>query len=511
MSKILILLFCTAIAVAAITKKCEPSNCATKCCDQKNVCAKVIAECRDFATCKTDKDCDNTDLYCNKERCSLKATAKGTNKLDLDFFITKRSMSQVDELELADDLSDPLALALGTLDSLETPIANDDATVALELTSSPISHLINWSAGFENHSNHTSESSKSSNETFNNSINPQKVTSKWTFDKEKKVFVWTFSNQETNETKTFVTNSSSLSFTPKPPATNTSKFFKNQSNNHHHHKDQRNGGPNWDFEEFLQTNGSNHSHSEHQGHHGNHSHHGHHHGQHHGNHRHHGHHHGNHGHHGNHSHHGKHHHHHGHHGERHGKHHGHHGRHHHGHRRLHFILWGLLGLAVVAVAIFAIIRCCRNSGNSEPVAERLAQYSTRLLTRRAPRRDNQVTAEMTTINPASSQPTEPQATKIPAQDTQESAEAFRTEALPAHMLPHAFLLPTEPHYHGIYQVPQTLPQTHPQYMLYQAPIQQPLHQVYAPQYQLRYPQFVPAQDNGRTGQKALNKKINFEL
>jgi hypothetical protein len=517
-------------------------------------------------------------LYCNKDRCSPKANAFLP---EFEFILTRSEVDQIDEpLKLAETdaisnlTSSPLTLpseiantvAQDNVQQTDSAIITNEDTNQINLvlkknkTTNPV---LNWTSVLSNHSQKVSGPAKSVNTTFN-VTDPQKIVSRWVFDKEKKVFVWTFLNKETNETKTFETNSSSLSFIPKAPSTNTSQYFRNQSSSnthpkinknnskdsehHPHHqnkgkKDQRKENQDFEDEEFYQRNGSDskhHGHDHHGKHHGDYHHHkhrggDHHHGKHHGgdHHEHQGHHegghHGHHGHHSNHGHHGNHGHHrnHGHHGNndhhQHYGHHGHHGHHqHHGHHRHHrasFLLWALLGVFLAVAAIFVTYRYCKKVGRSERM-ERLAQRSTRLLSRVARRRGNKVTAEMTAITAANVR-TEPTTSEIqtsanPTQVTEQSTELCQNEIPSTSAHPQAIQMPLDIHY-------QALPQTHPQFMHYQVPIYQPTPQNYAPQYYpMQFPQnmqprvprhskAIPNQDNNRDNKRTNNKVINLEL
>ena len=557
--KVLLFLFCvTGIALSAVTKKCDPNSCPIKCCNQKKVCAKVVAECIEFGACRADLDCNHTSLSCNKDRCSLKANAFLS---EFEFILTRSDIDQMDEpLKLAETdavsnlTSSPLTLpsdiantgAQDNVQQTDSAIMTNEDTNQINLvlkknkTTNPV---LNSTSVFKNHSQKVSGPAKSANATFN-VTDPQRIVSRWVFDKEKKVFVWTFFNKETNETKTFETNSSSLSFIPKAPSTNTSQFFRNQSSSHSHHninksdskdserhrhhqdkrkKDQRKGNQDFEDEEFYQRNGSDskhHEHGHHGKHHGDHDHHhkhrggDHHHGKHHG-----GHHHEHHGHHGHHGHHeGGHHGHHGHQGHHgHHQHHGYHG--HHRHHRASFLLWALLSVILAGAAIFVIYRYCKKVGRSERM-ERIAQRSARLLNRVARRRDNKVTAEMTPITAANTRtesiPSEIQTRANPTQVTEKSTELYQNEIPSMNPHPQAIQMPFDSYY-------QALPQTHPQFMHYQVPVYQPAPQHYAPQYYpMQFPQnmqprvprhskAIPNEDNNRNNKRTNNKVINLEL
>jgi len=161
------------------------------------------------------------------------------------------------------------------------------------------------------------------------------------------------------------------------------------------------------------------------------------------------------------------------------------------------------------------------------MAERIAHHRARLLNRLARSRDNKVSAEMATmtttnnrVGPATS---DVQTNTNPPLKTEENLEFFQNEAPTMNTQHQAAHIPQGPHYYAIQSASQALPQTHPQFMHYQAPAFQPLPQQYIPQYYPmhfpqnmhpmapRYPMNVPVQDHSKNGKRPTNNQINLEL
>jgi hypothetical protein len=176
-------------------------------------------------------------------------------------------------------------------------------------------------------------------------------------------------------------------------------------------------------------------------------------------------------------------------------------------------------VTLAGAVIFAIYRYCKKVGRSERM-ERFAQHSARFLNRVARRRDNRVTAEMTTIKAANTR-TEPSTSEIqtsanPTQVTEQSTELCQNEIHDTNAHPQAIQMPFDTNY-------QALPQTHPQFVHYQVPVYQPAPQYYAPQYYpMHFPQdmqpqvprhskTIPNEDNNRKNKRTTNKVINLEL